>query len=226
MNLSKILPHVFEIRDLMLSETIETIKMVIIAGAISAIIGLLLALGLLIFKKGGLKENTIMFSIVSTIVNIPRALPFVILLFVIIPLIILLGGSTVGMAGSIVPLSVATIPFFARQFETAFLDVDSGLIEAAKSMGASDYQIVFEVYISEALGGLIRATTITLVNLLGLTTMVGAIGGGGIGNVALIYGYRRNWLDVTYTSALIILLLVYLIQLLGKIAEKIFVKGE
>lgn len=226
MNLSKILPHVFEIRDLMLSETVETIKMVIIAGAISAIIGLLLALGLLIFKKGGLKENTIMFSIVSTIVNIPRALPFVILLFVIIPLIILLGGSTVGMAGSIVPLSVATIPFFARQFETAFLDVDSGLIEAAKSMGASDYQIVFEVYISEALGGLIRATTITLVNLLGLTTMVGAIGGGGIGNVALIYGYRRNWLDVTYTSALIILLLVYLIQLLGKIAEKIFVKGE
>lgn len=226
MNLSKILPHVFEIRDLMLSETVETIKMVIIAGAISAIIGLLLALGLLIFKKGGLKENTIMFSIVSTIVNIPRALPFVILLFVIIPLIILLGGSTVGMAGSIVPLSVATIPFFARQFETAFLDVDSGLIEAAKSMGASDYQIVFEVYISEALGGLIRATTITLVNLLGLTTMVGAIGGGGIGNVALIYGYRRNWLDVTYTSALIILLLVYLIQLLGKIAEKIFVRGE
>lgn len=226
MNLSNVFPHVIEIQDLIVSETIETIKMLLIAGSISAIIGLLLALGLLVFRKNGLKEIPILYNLISAVVNLTRALPFVILLFAIIPLIKLIGESTVGMAGSIVPLVCATAPFFARQFETALLEVNPGVIEAAQSMGASDMQIIVNVYLSEALGGIIRATTITLVNLLGLTTMVGAIGGGGIGNLALIYGHRRNWLDVTYTSVVIILILVYVIQICGNLAHKLFVKGE
>lgn len=226
MNLLEIFPHVIELKDLMIVETLETIKMTLVAGVISAVIGLILAIGLVVTKKNGLKENRIIYSILSGVINLLRAIPFVILLFALIPLTRILVGTTIGFVGSIVPLVFSTAPFFARQFETAMLEVDDGVIEAAISMGASNIEIIRHVYLGESVGGLIRASVITLVNLLGLTTMVGAIAGGGIGNFSLMYGFRRNWLDVTYVSVIIILVLVYIIQLSGNLAIKIFVKGE
>ncbi len=226
MSFTDLIPHVLELKDVMVLETLETIKMVLVAGIISAILGLLLAICLILTKKDGLKPNAFVYSIVSGLVNLLRAMPFVILLFALIPLTRILVGTTIGFAGSIVPLVFSTAPFFARQFESAMLEIEDGLIEAALSMGASNLEIIIHVYLGESIGGLIRASIITLVNLLGLTTMVGAIAGGGIGNFALMYGFRRNWLDVTYVSVLIILVLVYIIQISGNIALRIFEKGE
>lgn len=226
LNLKKIFPNVFELKDIILIETFATIKMLLIAGFIAFIFGLLMAIGLVLFRKKGLRPNKFLFRLIDSFVNIFRAIPFVILLVAIFPLTRWLVGTTLGLAGSIVPLVFATAPFYARQIESALLDVNDGVIEAAISMGCSNFEIIYRVYLKEALPGLIRAITITLISLLSLTTMVGAIAGGGIGDLALMYGLRRNMLDITYITVVIILLLVYIIQFSANIALKKLNKGE
>ncbi|NLC55172.1 MAG: ABC transporter permease, partial [Erysipelothrix sp.] len=185
-----------------------------------------LAIGLVLFRNKGLMPNKVLFSSIDGVVNFFRAIPFVILLVAIFPLTRLIVGTTLGFKGSIVPLVFATAPFFARQIETALLDVDDGVIEAAIAMGCSNFEIIYRVYLKEALPGLIRAVTITLISLLSLTTMVGAIAGGGIGDIALMYGLRRNMLDITYVTVVIILGLVYLIQSIANISLRKLEKGE
>lgn len=217
MSLSNLFPNVIELRELLLKETIVTIQMVIIAGGISFVLGIIIAFGLIAFKKDGLYPNKIIFTVLNTFVNIFRAIPFVIMLMAIFPLTKLLVGTTIGLKGSIVPLVFATTPFFARQFESALLEVSDGVIEAAQSMGTSNVDILYRVYLREAFPSIVRATTITLVNLLGLTTMVGAIAGGGIGDFALMYGLRRTQYDIIYTCVVIILALVYIIQIGGNL---------
>lgn len=225
-NLEKTFKNVFELKSLIVSETLATIKMVIIAGSIAFVIGLILAIGLVLFRKKGLVPNRLLYQIIDGLVNIFRAIPFVILLVAIFPITRVIAGTTLGFGGSIVPLVFATAPFFARQIESALLDVDDGVIEAAIAMGSSNFEIIYRVYLREALPGLIRAITITLISLLSLTTMVGAIAGGGIGDLALMYGLRRNMLDITYITVIIILILVYLIQFTASIFLRKLTKGE
>lgn len=226
MNLYSLIPNVIDLQDKIVSETIQTIKLVVVSGSISFVIGLLLALCLILVRQGGLKPSKTIYAILSGIINLLRAMPFVILVFALIDFTRFLVGSSISFAGSIVPLVISAAPFFARQFETAFLEVDSGVIEAALSMGLSNTDILIRVYLKEALSGLVRGTVITLINLLGLTTMIGVVGGGGIGNLAVMYGQGRNMQDIIYCCVLIILVLVYVIQLSGNMVLKVTEKGE
>lgn len=225
-NLKRLFPNVLDLKEIIFTETLATIKMVLLAGGIAFFFGLVLAIGLVLFRRKGLLPNKFLFQVLDGLVNIFRAIPFVILLVAIFPLTRLLVGTTLGLAGSIVPLVFATAPFFARQIESALLDVEDGVIEAAISMGCSNLEIIYRVYLREALPGLVRAITITLISLLSLTTMVGAIAGGGIGDLALMYGLRRNMLDITYVTVVIILGLVYLIQFSASLALDKLNKGE
>lgn len=225
-NLANLIPNVIELKDVIIHETIVTLQMLLIAGPISLIFGLVYALLLILFREDGLYPNKIIFTLLSFPINIIRALPFVIMLPAIFPLTRFLIGTTIGLEGSIIPLIIATTPLFARQFETALLEVDAGVIEAAQAMGTSNVQILYRVYLKESMPGLVRATTITLVYLLGLTAMVGAIAGGGIGDVSLIYGLRRNWIDVIYAAIIIILIIVYLIQAIGNLVLKKLERGK
>lgn len=225
-NVKRLFPNVLDLKEIIFTETLATIKMVLLAGGIAFFFGLVLAIGLVLFRRKGLLPNKFLFQVLDGLVNIFRAIPFVILLVAIFPLTRLLVGTTLGLAGSIVPLVFATAPFFARQIESALLDVEDGVIEAAISMGCSNLEIIYRVYLREALPGLVRAITITLISLLSLTTMVGAIAGGGIGDLALMYGLRRNMLDITYVTVVIILGLVYLIQFSASLALDKLNKGE
>lgn len=218
--------NVIELKDIIFQETLVTIQMTLLSGLIAGIIGLVIAIGLVLTRDKGLKPNAVIYKSLSALINLLRAIPFIILIVAIMPVTKFIVGTTIGFKGSIIPLIVTTFPFFARQFETALLEVSDGVVEAALSMGASDSEIIFRVYLSEALPGMIRATTITLTNLLGLTAMVGAVAGGGVGDLAIVYGFRHKMRDVTYLIVLIILLLVYLIELSGKILIKITRKGE
>lgn len=225
-NFTQFIPHVIELKDIIIEETIVTIQMVLIAGPISLVVGLIYALVLILVRENGLKPNKVLFNLLSFPINIIRALPFVIMLPALFPLTSLLVGTNIGLKGSIVPLVIATIPLFARQFETALLEVDPGVIEAAQAMGSSNFEILYRVYLKESLAGLVRATTITLVFLLGLTAMLGAVAGGGIGTISLIYGLRRNWVDVIYVAIIIILVLVYTIQITGDLIIKKIERGK
>lgn len=225
-NLEKYISNIIDLKSVILSETIETIKMLALAGLIAFFIGLILAIALVVFRDGGLIPNKIVFKIIDAIVNLFRSIPFVILLFALFRLTRLIVGTTLGFAGAIVPLVFSTAPFYARQIESALLEVDDGVIEAAISMGCSNLEIIFKVYLREGLAGIIRAVTITLVSLLSLTTMVGAVAGGGIGDLALMYGHRRNMLDITYLSVVIILVMVYIIQGSGELLIRNLKKGE
>lgn len=226
MSLYNIFPNLEQLQSVIIQETWVTIKMVVIAGFIGFIIGLIIACCLVLTRKDGLSPNKYVYTFLNGLINLLRSMPFVIMLVAIIPITKFLVGSPLSFAGVIVPLVVSCSPFYARQFESAMLDVPEGVIEAALAMGANDFEILFRVYIPEALPSIVRATVMTLINLLGLTTMVGVIAGGGIGDLSLMYGLNRGMRDIIYIAIIIILILVYLIQLSGNIVLKIINRGE
>lgn len=189
--------------------------MTIWAGGISFVIGLIFGITLTVTKKGAILQNKIVFQILDKTINLFRSVPFIILLTGVIPLSRLLMGTSIGIRGAIVPLIFGCVPFFSRQVETALAEVDTGLIEAAESMGLSPVGIIFRVYLKESVGPLVRATTITLVSLIGLTAMAGAVGAGGLGNYAIMYGHDRNNLDVVWVTIIALVIVVNLIQLIG-----------
>ncbi len=167
----------------------ETLLMILVAGAISFVIGLILGVILVVTKKGNILENKVIYYVLEKIINITRSIPFIILLAAAIPLTRLIAGTAIGTKGSFVPLVLGTIPFFARQIESALSEVDKGIIEAAESMGSSPFEIIFRVYLKESIPNIARATTITFISLVGLTAMAGSVGGGGLGDLAIRYGY-------------------------------------
>lgn len=193
----------------------QTLFMTGFSGIISLVFGLLLGITLTVTKKGGILENAVLSSVLDKIVNIFRTIPFIILLALLIPLTRLIAGTAIGTKGAIVPLIFGTVPFFARQVETALAELDKGLIEAALSMGSSPIEIIRRVYLKESLPGLIRAVTITAISLIGLTAMAGAVGGGGLGDFAIRYGHQRNQADVTLATVIVLILLVSLLQSLS-----------
>ena len=193
----------------------DTCSMVIISGIVSLFIGLFFGVVLTVTKKDGLLQNSLIYNIIDKAINIIRSIPFLILIIMVLPLSRLIVGTGIGVTGAIIPLICGTVPFFARQIETAIAEVDKGLIEAAQSMGSSPMEIIFRVYLKESVPSIVRVTMVTAVNLVGLTAMAGAVGAGGLGDFAIRYGYQQHLTDLTYACVIVILLIVSIIQVIG-----------
>ncbi len=199
---------------------LDTLRMTGRAGAIAFVGGLFLGVVLTVTKEGGILQAKALYQVLDKIINFFRSIPFIILLAALIPLTRLISGTAIGVEGAIVPLVCGTIPFFARQIESALAEMDPGLVEAALSMGSSPVEIIFRVYLKECIPGIVRAVTITTISLIGLTAMAGAVGAGGLGDFAIRFGYQRNQTDVTLASILVLAGLVSVIQLAGNMAAK------
>jgi D-methionine transport system permease protein len=204
-----------ELLELFVSSLGETIVMVGISGLLGSVIGIPLGVYLRLTDRGGVLANNAVNRLVGGAVNAVRSTPFIILLVAVIPLTRLLTGSSIGTAAAVVPLTLAAGPFVARLVESALREVDHGLIEAAQAMGANTQQIVFKVLLPEALPGIVAALTITLVSLTGYSAMAGAIGGGGLGDLGIRYGYQRFLPEVMAAVVLILVLFVQAVQSLG-----------
>ncbi|MEG3039027.1 MAG: methionine ABC transporter permease [Erysipelotrichaceae bacterium] len=211
----QVMPNVMNILSEIPGSIAVTIVMLVVAGFISFVFGLLLGVLMIATKKGGVYENRMIFSLFDKLINLFRAIPFIILIPIIMPLTRALLGTSIGVKGAIPVLVVGTIPFFARQIESALSEVDHGLIEASQAMGSSPMEIITRVYLKESIPGIVRATTITLISLLGLIAIVGTLGAGGLGDLAIRLGYNRNMVDVTYVMVFFILIIISIVQMLG-----------
>lgn len=195
--------------------TLDTLTMLGVSLLATVALGLPLGVLLYVTAPGQLRARPRLYAVLSFLVNVLRSLPFVILLIVLIPLTLLLVGTSIGVAGAIVPLVVGAVPFFGRLVENVLREVDRGVIEASQAMGARLPQIVLKVLLPEALPGLIGAATVTSVALVGYTAMSGVIGGGGLGDLAVRYGYQRFQTEVMVVTVALLLLLVQLLQSAG-----------
>lgn len=200
---------------LILPAFFATLRMVLISGVLATLIGMVLGIVLVLTDKDGLSPNKVVFRIFDVFVNIIRSFPFIILIVTIIPLTRLIVGSSIGEVAALVPLTVACSPFMGRIFQNAFKEVDPALIEAAKSFGASKMQIMLKVYLKEGLPSVISGLSLGLINLLGCSAMAGAVGAGGLGAVALQYGYQNFNVRVMYSIVAILIVLVAAIQYFG-----------
>ena len=204
----------------------ETIYMIVLSLIIASIIGIPLRVYLSISKKGGIKENQFLNRIIDLIiVNITRSIPFVVLIVLLIPLSRVIVGKSYGTTAFVIPLSIGSAPFVARIIENALNEVNYGLIEAAISMGASTSEIILKVLIPEALPSIINGITLTIISLVGYSAIAGIIGGGGLGNLAVVEGFQRGNYKLMYLSTLLLIILVQIIQFIGtnivkKIEEK------
>lgn len=213
---------------LIFQSTLQTLQMVFFSTIFSILLGLPLGILLCVTRPeehGGIMPKPVLNSILDKIVNVLRSFPFIILMIILFPLSRLLVGTTIGTTATIVPLSIAAAPFAARVIETSLKEVDTGVVQAARSMGSTNSQIIFKVMIPEALPSLVSGVTLTIINLVGYSAMAGAVGGGGLGDLAIRYGYQRTRTDVMIVAVVIILVLVELIQFIGnKISAQILSK--
>ncbi|KAB8314839.1 ABC transporter permease [Tolypothrix campylonemoides VB511288] len=200
--------------------TVETFYMVGISALAAVLLGLPLGLLLVMTNPGNILDAPKVNQVLSAIVNTGRSFPFIILLVVLTPLTRLIVGTSIGSTAALVPLTLAAIPFFARIAETSILEVDKGLVEAAEAMGCNYWQIVLKVLIPEALPSLVLGVTILIVSLLNSSAMAGAVGGGGLGNLAIQYGYQRFDVGVMFATIIILIILVQLIQLFGDLLAR------
>lgn len=204
-----------EYGELLSQNTLSTLYMIFASTAFAYIIGIPLGISLVITSDNGLKPNPVIYRILDFIVNIVRSVPFLILLVLIMPLTKAIVGQTWGPDATIVPLVFAAAPFIARMVESSLMEVDHGVIEAAQSMGASNWTIVWKVMVSEARSSLIVGATIALATILGYSAMAGAVGGGGLGDVAIQYGYYRNQKAVMLVAVVFLVLMVQVMQAFG-----------
>lgn len=201
--------------DLLLSGLWETLAMVGVSSFLAALMGVPLGILLVITDKGHILEHLLFNRVLGTVVNIGRSIPFIILLVAIIPFTRLVVGTSIGTPAAMVPLTVAAVPFVARLSETALREVDRGLIEAALAMGATPGQIVWKVLLPEAFPGLVAGLTITVVALVGYSAMAGAVGGGGLGDIGIRYGYQRFQPEMMLIVVLVLVAMVQGFQSLG-----------
>lgn len=199
---------------------LQTLYIVFVSSTIATLLGLPLGILLYVTRPNGLKPLPQFYKMLSFVINVLRSLPFVILMIMLFPLTRVLVGKVVGTTAAIVPIAFSAAPFIARLFESNFLEIDSGVILAAQSMGASKRQIIFKVVLPEALPSLVNSLTITLINVVGYSAMAGLIGGGGLGDVANIYGYQMRRYSVMYLAVFLIILLVQVIQVFGQLIRK------
>ncbi|QKF83088.1 methionine ABC transporter permease [Halarcobacter ebronensis] len=207
--------------DILLPALVETIYMSFVSTFFAVVIGFIFAIVLILTSKGGLKENLKIYSVLDVIINTFRSFPFIILMIVLFPLTKFLIGKSIGTTAAIIPLTIGAAPFIARLIESALKEVEEGVIEAAKSFGASDWQIIFKVMLVEALPSIISAITLTLITVIGFSAMAGAVGGGGLGDVAIKYGYYRFQTDTMIYTVIILIVLVQVVQTLGDYLYKI-----
>lgn len=205
---------------LLINGTIDTITMTFVSGFLGFVLGLPLGVLLYITRKGQVMENVGLYRALAVIINIFRSVPFIILLVWIIPLTSFLVGTTIGLKAAIVPLTIGAAPFIARMVENALLEIPSGLIESARAMGATPLQIIRKILIPEAMPSLINAATITLIMLVGYSAMGGAVGAGGLGQIALQYGYQTYNPVVMNTVIVLLVILVNAIQFGGEYLMK------
>ena len=214
--------------DIVFSSTIETLEMVLFSTIFSVLIGLPLGIILQITdseEHGGLMPSPVINTILSRIVNIFRSFPFIILIILLMPLSRIILGTAIGTEATIVPLSIAAAPFVARVIESSLKEVDPGVVQAAKAMGSTNWQIILKVMIPEAMPSLVSGVTLTIINLIGYSAMAGALGGGGLGDLAIRYGYQRFNPSYMVAAVVVILVLVELIQVAGnKISNHLIAK--
>lgn len=199
----------------MIDATLETLYMTSISVVATFILGLILGLVLFLTSKNNLWENRLINEIMSFFVNVFRSIPFIILIILLIPFTKLLVGKILGPTAALPALIIGAAPFYARMVEMSLREIDKGVIEAATSMGASDWQIIRKVLIPESLPGLISGITVTSISLVGFTAMAGTIGAGGIGYFAFLEGFQRNNSLVTLVATIVILIIVFIIQMIG-----------
>ncbi|MFC4709367.1 methionine ABC transporter permease [Enterococcus eurekensis] len=213
-------PNVMEIPDEFIKATIETLYMSFWSSLIGGILGVFFGVILVVTRPGGILEQRGTFVLLDQTVNIVRSIPFIILLSLLVVFTRFIVGTSIGAKAALVPLTISVIPFFARQIEIALLEVDPGVIEAAESMGTSPLGIVFRVYLKEGLSGIVRVSALTFINIIGLTTMAGAVGAGGLGSLAITRGHNRYQTDVTIVAMLIILIFVFISQAISNLIIK------
>ncbi|GAB6159736.1 methionine ABC transporter permease [Howardella ureilytica] len=218
--LNNIMPNVVERFPTFVQAIWDTIIMVVWSGSISFGLGMLFGVMLTVTKPGGIMQNRVVYQILDKVINFFRSIPFVILLTWLIPISRAIMGTAINVEGAIIPLIVGTVPFLSRQIESALAETDKGMIEAATSMGISKMGIIFRVYLREGIGAIARGTTITMISLVGLTAMAGAVGSGGLGDFAIRYGHDRNMMDVTWVTVIAVFILVSIIQIIGNIVVK------
>jgi D-methionine transport system permease protein len=211
-------------KDILLPALLDTIYMVALSTIFTIILGFITAVGLVISGPKGLRPNALIYKSLNLVVNILRSFPFIILMISIFPLTKLIVGTTIGTNAAIVPLTLGAAPFAARIIETALLEVDYGIIEAAKSFGAKTHQIIFKVMVKEALPSIVLGVTLTIINIIGYSAMAGTIGGGGLGDVAVKYGYYRFKTDIMIYTVIILIVVVQIIQALGNLLYRKMIK--
>ncbi len=209
-----------KIAMLLTQGSIDTIYMVFLATAISIIFGVPLGVILLVTSKGYFWHSPVFYNVLGTIVNALRSIPFIILMVAIIPITKLIVGTSIGTTAAIVPLTISTIPFLGRLVETSLRTVPYGLIEAAQSMGASPFRIIRKVLLPEALPELVQNFTLTVIVIIGCSAMAGTIGGGGLGDIAIRYGYQRFQVSIMVMTVIILILMVQLTQYIGDVITK------
>ena len=206
--------------DTMVKASYETLYMVFGTTFFSVILGFIPAIVLVLTAPDGLKPNKIIYQILDFIVNTFRSFPFIILLILVIPVTRAIVGTSLGSTAAIVPLTISAIPFVARVIESALRSVDPGLIEAAKSFGASDIQIIFRVYFKEAFPSIISGIILTMISIIGYTAIAGSVGGGGLGDVAIRRGYQAYNLKYLFVTSIILIVIVQIIQNIGNYLYK------
>lgn len=218
--LETLFPNVMASPDKFIKSVQETLIMTGWAGAFMFVIGLALGVLLVVTRPDGIAQNRVLYQVLDKVINMLRSIPFVILIALLMNVTKWIMGTRIGLKGAIVPLVVGSVPFFSRQVEAALADVSPGLVEAAKSMGSSTLGVIFRVYLKEGAAAIARATTITLISLIGLTAMAGYIGAGGLGDYSIVYGYNYNRMDIVWAAVIAIVLIVSVIQMIGMIIAK------
>lgn len=208
------------LQQILLPALKDTLYMVITSTILASIIGFVLAIILFVTDKDGLKPNKYIYKILDIVINILRSFPFIILIVAIIPFTRFIVGKSIGETAAIVPLTIAAAPFIARIIESALKEVDKGLIEAAKSFGASNMQIIFKVVVKEAMPSIISGITLSIISIIGYSAMAGAVGANGLGKVAITYGYIRFDNKVMFYTVVLLIIVVQIIQSIGNVLYK------
>lgn len=201
--------------DILIKAFGESIYMVSFSTLFSLILGFIVAILLILTAPDGLKPNKTIYSVLDAVINILRSFPFIILIVSIAPLTKLIAGKSIGQTAAIVPLTIAAAPFVARVIESALKEVDKGVVEAAKSFGASNTQIIFKVMLKEAVPSIISGLTLTVISIIGYSAMAGTVGAGGLGDLAVRYGYQRYQTDIMIVTVIILIIIVQVLQSLG-----------
>ena len=199
---------------------IDTLYMTIASTALSYVFGMIMGVLLVICRKDGIAPRPMLYACLDVVVNLTRSFPFLILMIAVIPVTRFIVGTTIGNNATIVPLVIAAAPFVARLIEASLLEVDGGVVEAAQSMGASTWQIITKVLLPEALPSLLNGSAVAAITILGYSAMSGAVGGGGLGKLAIMYGYNRYQTDVMFATIILLIIIVQLFQMIGNWATK------